>query len=110
MKLVHEKDSEDKCNEEVPIPDGIKQMKNIFGNHFDVNSLDFTFLSKSKKRFLELNKKWAKNGTLRAGKDKYYEHFSPINWLKLSNDAQSKHSIDCDECKKTSHEFHAMFP
>ena len=110
IKLVPRKDNNgEDIDEVVPLNDGINDIKNIFGNHFDMSDLDFTKLKKNKDRFLGIITKWGKNRT-RADKELYFKTFSVVNWLALNEDVQVKHSISCSECEASYLEIHVKFP
>ena len=83
IKLIPREDKDGNDIFEQPdFIEGLSDLRNIFGNHYDVQALVWEKLEKIKKKFLEFNTKWGGNRN-RNDKWKYYHYFSTSNWVKL---------------------------
>ena len=110
IKLIPREDKDGNDIFEQPdFIEDLSDLKNIFGNHYDVQALVWEKLEKIKKKFLEFNTKWGGNRN-RNDKWKYYHYFSTSNWVKLDTTTKQKHTLNCEECNLSCHEIHAKFP
>ena len=87
---------------------GFENMKTVFSGYFDVELIEFNKMSKNIGRFKETNSKWGRDAS--KVKRKYYETFSPSNWIKLDDSVKIKHNVFCEECSKSFHGLQAEFP
>ena len=105
MKLLPKKDSVSTSG--IEEDEGINDAKQIFGDHFNMMSLNF--LEFRKDRIIKCIKNWGKNRG-RENKGTYFKTFSAANWLKLDLETRNKHSVFCSECENSYIEIHAMYP
>ena len=109
IKLIPRKDKDGKVILENPeFKEGLNDMKEIFGDHFSVQNLDWGELEKRKQRFMDLNSKWGRNNK-RNDKNDYYDYFSAVNWVKLDGATKKRHSLECSECQQSCFDMHAKF-
>ena len=106
IKLVSRKDDIEIYEEVLP-NDSIKDVKDIFNNHFNMSELDFVKFEKHKDRFLSNIVKWGKKRG-REDRKLYLNTFSVVNWLALNESTKLKHSVLCNEV--THLNVHAKFP
>ena len=80
----------------IPTPDGFTDMKDLFGEQYNANMLEWTSFTRNISRFVEKDKKWGKDKN--GAYSKFYMHFSPLNWERLSDTVKLKHTVICKRC------------
>ena len=93
---------------QVPLKEGFIKLQELFGNHFEANSLQYNLFIKNINRFKNTNKQWSRVHA--KNKQKYYNVFSPANWLKLTDNEKKRHTRNCEECLVSHVEIQAFFP
>ena len=91
----------------------ITEMKKILGDGFVLADNVFKNYKKNdKNRVVQSHKVWSRDDC--AGMKKYYQHFSPSNFLSLDAESKKQHSIaECRGCNShlsPHHPFSALYP
>ena len=107
---IHSTPSQSNTQNAMGMKEKLNLLKTFFGRYFHVEKLEYKTFSKNINRFINKNKDWAREQN--QEKNKYYSHFSPSNWAKLSTQAKNKHNTLCTECNINiiHNPFHSLYP
>ena len=92
----------------VKLEQGFEDLKNLFQQHFDANTINLSKMKKNISRFWAKYDKWGRNDIV--SRDEYFSTFTPAIWNKLNESEKRKHSLNCRQCLKTHALLLSKFP
>ena len=90
-KLIPTKENDAECESVIEVDIGLRELKELLGEHYKAESIDTKNLKKNISRFMDSMKIWGEKAS--SEKDHYCDVFSPLNWKNLNRNQKKEHQI-----------------